>query len=47
MFEFQNGSTETNLKTKFSVKCSASDPKVTTKSMFVINFNFEMNYACS
>ena len=35
MFEFQNGSTKTNLQTKFSVKCSASDPKVTTKSMFV------------
>ena len=47
MFEFQNGSTKTNLQTKFSVKCSASGPKVTTKSMFVINFNFEMNYACS
>ena len=32
---------KTNLQTKFSVKCSASGPKVTTKSMFVINFNFE------
>ena len=47
MFEFQNGSTKTNFQTKFSVKCSASDPKITTKSMFVINFKFEMNYACS
>ena len=46
-FEFQNESTKTNVQTKFSVKCSASGPKVTTKSMFVINFNFEMNYACS
>ena len=26
---------------KFGVNCSASGPKVTTKSMFVINFNFE------
>ena len=34
MFEFQNGSTKTNLQT---IKCSASGPKVTTKSMFVIN----------
>ena len=32
---------ETNLQTKFIIKCSASGPKVTTKSMFVINFNFE------
>ena len=48
MFEFQNETTIYNLQTKFSVKCSASGPKVTTKSMFVINFlNFEMNYALS
>ena len=41
IFEFQNDLLKTNLQTKFSVKCSASGPKVTTKSMFVINFNFE------
>ena len=42
IFEFQNRSTKkTNLQTKFIVKCSASVPKVTTKSMFVIKFNFE------
>ena len=31
---------KTNLQTKF-IKCSASGPKVTTKSMFVIKFNVE------
>ena len=41
IFKFQNDLLKTNLQTKFSVKCSASGPKVTTKSMFVINFNFE------
>ena len=42
IFEFQNGSTKkTNLQIKFIVKCSASVPKVTTKSMFAIKFNFE------
>ena len=41
IFEFQNDLLKTNLQTKFSIKCSASGPKVTTKSMFVINFNFE------
>ena len=32
---------ETNLQTKFIIKCSASGPKVTTKSTFVIKFNVE------
>ena len=32
---------KTNLQTKFIIKCSASGPKVTTKSMFVIKFNDE------
>ena len=41
IFEFQNDLLKTNLQTKFNIKCSASGPKVTTKSMFVINFNFE------
>ena len=41
IFKFQNDLLKTNLQTKFSVKCSASGPKVTTKSMFVIDFNFQ------
>ena len=41
IFEFQNDVLKTNLQTKFSVKCLALGPKVTTKTMFVINFNFE------
>ena len=32
---------KTNLQTKFIIKCPASGPKVTTKSMFVIKFNDE------
>ena len=32
---------KTNLQTKFIIKCSASGPKVITKSMFVIKFNVE------
>ena len=32
---------KTDLQTKFSVKCLSSGPKVTTKSMLVISFNFE------
>ena len=40
IFKFQNGSTKkTTLQTKFIVKRSASGPKVTTKSIFVIKFN--------
>ena len=40
IFKFQNGSTKkTILQTKFIVKRSASGPKVTTKSIFVIKFN--------
>ena len=44
MWRYSNFKTDllkTNLQTKFSVKCSALGPKVTTKSMFVINFNFD------
>ena len=40
IFEFQTGSTENiNLQTTFVVKCSSSDLKVTTKTVFVIKFN--------
>ena len=40
IFKFQNRSTKkTILQTKFIVKRSASGPKVTTKSIFVIKFN--------